>query len=126
MKINVSDSETLAAVFGKFVPGKFKYDYTDVPRLAQIAEARIELLPKAHRAGAKCVVLSGGGKLPNSYRYKRTVTRMVLERGRDAWFVVELAETELWPNQAGGARITLTAAQLEKLREAHEADLLNF
>lgn len=126
MKINVSDTAALEAVFSKFRAGQFKYEAADVAPLAERAEARIELLPKKARVGARCVLLSGGAKLPNSYRNTRKVTRIVLERGGEAWFVVKVEECELWPNQSGGCRISLSDDQLTKLRAAHEADLLNF
>ena len=66
-------------------------------------------IPKNAQAGCRFVFTSGGPRMPNAYKYARIVTRYTIERGSSAWFLVECAADELYPNQHGGFQCLLTA-----------------
>jgi len=67
------------------------------------------LLLKKDWPGARASYESGGG-VPSAYKYSRIVTRVTLERGAGAWFVIGLERLDIWGN-AAALSISLTPAQ---------------
>ena len=67
------------------------------------------LLPKKDWKGARASYESGA-RVPNAYKYSRIVTRVTLERGAGAWFVIGLERLDIWGN-AAALSISLTPAQ---------------
>jgi hypothetical protein len=117
MKIKINDTNreaitaALAAVNGKATAHTF-YDGMSVVYAALDAEAQLtELqLNKADRAGVVANTLSGG-RLPNAYKYARTITRITMVRGSAEWFLTDIKAFETFDKKHGETRITLTSAQ---------------
>lgn len=124
MKLNISTATdprikgVLDAVNGRATSHTLT-DPTDVRRIAREAETVLADLglPLAHRRGARAEYASGKG-LPNSYRYTGVATRLVLERGAKAWFLVAVERAPAYPGDTGrDTRISISEDQ-ERLARA--------
>lgn len=126
MKINANDGAAIKKAFASIPAGKYKYLADDVAGLVSDAEDRLALLPVADRQGARLVALSGGPKLPNSYKATRKATRLHFERGARAWFLTSIEELDLWPSDRGCVRVQLDSVQRQTLADRLLTDRLNF
>lgn len=102
----------LAAVNGKSA----KHTYTlanEIIYIAESAESNLMslLTRKSSLKGAVVTATSGGGSLPNSYKYSRQVTHVKIERRSTHWWLVAVESGSLFPNQSGGIHLTLTKEQ---------------
>jgi hypothetical protein len=104
----------LAIVNGRHTQHTFA-DYLDVRLCVQKAEAKLhELIPAAkYHVGAQAVCISGA-PVPKTYKYRRTGTRIRLERRASGWFLTEVEPVNLWQRDGGTVRVYLTAEQNEK------------
>jgi hypothetical protein len=99
--------------------------FDQIAREADNAEAAVlKLINKGDAPGAYYVTVSGDA-VPNAYRYARSGTKVVLDRGSKGWFLVELRVVPVY--QAGGPEwLVLTPAQdakaIERLRKAYRVD----
>lgn len=108
----------LAAVNGK----SEKHTYTlanEIIYIAESAESNLMslLARKSDLKGAVVTATSGGGSLPNSYKYSRQVTHVKIERRSTHWWLVAVESGDLSPNQQGGVHLTLTKEQEERAIE---------
>ena len=114
----------LSAVNGNAT--KHTYGIADkILELARVAERDLfNLLErKADMKGTVLTATSGGGSMPNSYKYSRTVTHVKMERRSADWWLVAVESGSLFPNQHGGTHMTLTKEQdaraIEVLRKQY-------
>ena len=79
---------------------------------AEGMENKLESLgiPKGERSGALGTFRSGE-KVPNAYKYTRTINVVTLARGSSGWFFTGATKAQVFPNSAHGARLMMTAAQ---------------
>ena len=84
----------------------------DIAALARTAEAKLEALgiPKAMRAGAAMVAVSGS-KLPNCYKYTAKATIVRLIRRGAGWYLESAGTTDLHPGSTPAERLHLTPEQ---------------
>ncbi|MBN8489948.1 MAG: hypothetical protein J0M00_00760 [Burkholderiales bacterium] len=101
----------LAAANGKATRHTFS-TYNEIADLARYGETRLERmrLPQAERPGAK-VDATSGDAMPKAYKYTRNGTRVQLLRRGAGWYLQAAEVCTLWPQDRGGARLTLTAEQ---------------
>jgi len=99
--------------------------FDQIAREADNAEAALlNLINKGDAKGAYYVTISGEA-VPNAYRFARTGTKVVLDRGSKGWFLAEVCNAPVY--QAAGPKwLTLTAEQdakaIERLRKAYRLD----
>ena len=109
MKIKITDAKKLIAAL-EAVNQKAS---SHTPGIAEIMglelDNKIALLPKKDWKGSRASYMSGG-RVPSAYKYSRIVTRVTLERGAGAWFVIGLERLDIWGN-AAALSISLTPAQ---------------
>jgi hypothetical protein len=92
--------------------GAREHTYTSAKELewlAERAERQLEALgvAKKRRAGASVIAVSGG-RVPNSYKYRRNLTRVRMERKTAGWY---LTSAERLLGHRGGYALSLTPAQ---------------
>jgi hypothetical protein len=115
IKINETNREAITAALatanGKATAHTF-YNGLSVIYAARDAEAQITALElnKGDRAGVIAYSCSGG-RLPNAYKYARTITRVTLVRGSADWFLTDVKSFETLDKKQGETRVTLTLAQ---------------
>jgi hypothetical protein len=85
--------------------------FDKVEALAAQFELRLEnaFLPLRYRAGAKAVVVSGG-KVSNSYEFRRQATKIVLIRKSSAWYLNKIEVEKIYV-EGGSKSLTLTEEQ---------------
>jgi hypothetical protein len=113
MMIKITDDTAIAAALAAANGRAVTHTYTraaSIRDIALAAEARFEQLgiPKAQRAGASVVAISGD-KLPSAYKYTPTRTRIVLTRRASAWYLTDVQAGELYHTPS--VWMTLTPAQ---------------
>lgn len=86
-------------------------DYSEVAELTKRAEARMLKLgiAKSHHKDAKFRAVSGQ-RVPNAYKYARQATFVALERRSSAWWLVEVAATDIY-KEGGHEHLYLTPVQ---------------
>ena len=72
-------------------------------------------LPKSQLSGTR-VVSTSGDRVANAYKYSRTGTRITMERGSSAWYLIGVESANLWSNGGGMDKYILTAEQDAYLR----------
>ena len=84
-----------------------------VSDLADRAERQLERLdiPKKYREGARAVFFEAD--LPGAYKYKAESTRIVIERGKAAWYLVDVSRIAIYPKQKGRNHLVLAEQQLD-------------
>ena len=84
-----------------------------VSALANIAEEQLNRLDvaKKYRHGATVTYYEAG--LPSAYKYKAETTRLDIERGKSAWYLVDVSRITIYPRQKGVCRLQLTDQQLD-------------
>ena len=83
-----------------------------VSALAHIAEEQLDRLdiPKKYRQGATVIFYEAG--LPSAYKYRAETTRLDIERGKSAWYLVGVSRITIYPREKGICRLQLTEQQL--------------
>ena len=82
----------------------------EIKGLGETLDKRLSaLLPKKDWQGARASYESGG-RVPSAYKYSRIITRVTLERGAGAWFVIGLQRLDIYGN-ALSLSISVTPAQ---------------
>lgn len=88
----------------------------DILAVAKSAEKHLSdvlKIPDRVRGGARFIAQSGE-MLPASYKYAATTSTVTLQRGSGAksvWFLVDLAETRLFPKSRPAQQVWLTETQ---------------
>lgn len=100
------------------------YSASEIIELAQGAESRVYgLLGRKDDMKGAVLHACSGTKVAKSYRGKRIATRVKLERRSSEWWLVDASTTDLFPDQGGYERLSLTTAQdaraVEVLREQY-------
>ena len=81
--------------------------------LASNAEEQLDRLDiaKKYRQGASAVFFEAG--LPSAYKYRAETTRINIERGKSAWYLVDISRITIYPREKGVCRLQLTEQQLD-------------
>lgn len=116
--------EALGTVNGKAREHTF-CTYAQIFVIAQDAEILLtELVNKCDAIGAVYTAISGD-KTPNSYKYARIATKVILTRGAKGWFLTDIKTDSVW-SQGGHKWLTLTTGQdakaVERLRLKYKID----
>lgn len=84
----------------------------DVLKAAREFEQKAQALglPKGYRKGLKAIQ-GAFSSMPLSYKYRRKVTTINLERGSKDWFLVGVHCLMVFPNQSGACDLVLTQEQ---------------
>lgn len=128
IKITADNAVAIEAALSAVNGNATKHTYTTADEIIDLAE-RAEstlfymLARKADMKGAVLTATSGGGSMPNSYKYSRTVTHVKMERRSADWWLVAVESGSLFQNQCGGTNMTLTKEQdaraIEVLRKQY-------
>ena len=88
--------------------------------LADSAERRLDRLniPKKYREGAKAVFFEAD--LPSAYKYKADSTKIMVERGKSAWYLVDVSRILIYPKQRGRNHLILTDQQLKVMMSSYK------
>lgn len=87
------------------------FDAARLIRVAEYAEGQLaDLLPKAERKGAR-FVRRDAGPSANAYRNTQGATRVVIERGSSAWYLIDIERVQVYPRQSGVSELSLTREQ---------------
>jgi hypothetical protein len=95
---------------------------TDLVEAAADAERQLAALglPPSRRIHAQATHTSGGS-VPNSYKFRRRVTRSTLVRGSAGWFLTACTSADVWPSVNGGTLVRIPASADEYLiRKLHD------
>jgi hypothetical protein len=116
--------EALAAINGKAREHTFS-TYAQIFEIAQDAEILLtKLVNKCDAVGAVYTATSGD-KMPNSYKYVRIATKVILTRGSKGWFLTDIKTDSVW-SSGGSKGLTLTTGQdskaVERLRLKYKID----
>jgi hypothetical protein len=122
MKIRITEDKKVeieAAL--KEVNGQaYKHAYTEfceINNMAREAESTLgTLINRSDMRGARWTETSGA-KVANAYNNARIGTRVTIERGVDAWFLVDVQPATLTVNGGGKGRMYLTPAQDQAARD---------
>ena len=98
-------------------------NYSMVCRVADQAEARLKVLPKADRVGAS-VVYTPAGPEANAYNYCAVSTQIVLARTSGGWWLTDVIRVDVYPRQAECLRVHVTGEQADAIRDRAVADLV--
>ncbi|KAA0677636.1 hypothetical protein [Roseomonas genomospecies 6] len=113
IKITAENADALEAAL-KAGQGRAQVNTFSVERLVRVAEKAEEeladLLPKAERKGAR-FVRRDAGPAANAYSYKQGATKVTIERGSSAWYLLDIERVEAHPRQPGLSDLLLTPAQ---------------
>ena len=82
-------------------------------------------IPKKDRKGAFIAARSGGNKKPGSYKYKRKVNYLGIERGGYHWFITSVWLDTAYSDEAGFVDVFLTPDQKKKAIENFLASFFN-
>lgn len=107
-------SDALESVNGRATAHTFT-TANEVREVAKIAEDQLAAsgVPLAERSGCTITATSGDA-VANRYKNRRIATRVTLVRGSGAWYLTEIATTEIYPSGPAKPSIKLT----DKAREA--------
>ncbi|MHA7870562.1 MAG: hypothetical protein ACX93U_24100 [Salipiger thiooxidans] len=113
MKINLKNDAKVEEQLKK-VNGRAKqYTITTAEQVREIVKLADEklagVLPKSAWQGAEATCSASGPS--NSYKYSAKSTRVVLQRGSSAWFVVKVEERMINPGSRRSCHVQLTAEQ---------------
>jgi hypothetical protein len=117
MKINTENTAKIQAALDAINGRADTHTFTSgaVLRLARNLSAKLQaVLGKAGSRGATLHAVSSG-PVPSSYNGKRICNSLVLEVCPSGVFLTQLYRLELWPNEGGTRRITLTDDQEKKV-----------
>tara|TARA_R110000868_G_C10420541_1_gene723270 strand:+ start:148 stop:537 length:390 start_codon:yes stop_codon:yes gene_type:complete len=123
MKINIKSKSSWDAI--KLAQGNAKvhcFHFIEWDSMGSIAEKAINAinLPLSHRQGA-IVHIRSGGRIPMAYKWKRVVSSVTLQRGKNSWFLIECHTSDTSCRKAGGTFIALKQKQanylVNKLKE---------
>lgn len=86
--------------------------YDDIVTIAKHAEMAVSNLPlpMSCRNGARYHATSGQ-PVAHKYKGKRNGTRIEILRGLADWYLISVVSVDLWPNQGGTEKLTLTSDQ---------------
>ena len=90
-----------------------------VSDLAERAERELERLniPKKYREGARAVFFEAD--LPGAYKYKAETTRIMVERGKTAWYLVHVSRIDIYPREKGRNHLVLADQQLDIIMSSY-------
>lgn len=88
--------------------------YSEVASIAENAEKRLRMLPKADRAGARCSYNPAGPRA-NKYKYNAKSTSVVIERKRSGWVLIRIEESSVRPKESETFCMHVTQAQRDEI-----------
>ena len=114
MRINLKNQEKVTAALDK-VNGQARehtFDYSDLcAAVLEAEESRIhQILPRKNWKGMR-LALRSGRPVARAYKRERIATRVVLERGARAWFMVDISRARIIPQEGGESWLWLTEEQ---------------
>ena len=123
--ITTNNAGKIEAALRAVNSGASRHTYTSFDEIATEA-ARAErkvlaLLTKTQAVGAKFMSTSGGS-VPNSYKYARISTSVVLERRRAGWVLTGAERSTLWATAPKSTLVLTTeqdAAAVARLRAGY-------
>ena len=90
--------------------------------LAEKAEKELIALVKKSDAAGAVYVATSGREMPNSYKYARVATKVILERGAKSWFLISVEGAAIY-NSGGDEYLILNQTQdtkaVERLRSKY-------
>ena len=92
-----------------------------VSDLSDRAERQLERLniPKKYREGARAIYFAAD--LPGAYKYRAESTKIIVERGKASWYLVDVSRIAIYPKQKGVCQLQLTDQQLEVIMSSYKA-----
>ena len=93
----------------------------DVQRLADRAEKRLSMLPKAERSGAKACYTPEGPSA-RAYKYEAKSTCIWVERKSAFWYLVDVQTATVHPRDSEGFAVHITPAQAAEIARRAVAD----
>jgi hypothetical protein len=117
VKLNIKSKASWQAI--KLAQGRARihcFYFLEWDSMASVAEKALHAinLPITHRQGA-IVSIRSGGKIPMAYKWKRVVSSVTLQRGKDSWFLIECHTSDTSDRKAGGTFIKLKQKQADYL-----------
>jgi hypothetical protein len=117
MKINIKSKEAWEAI--KLAQGKARvhcFYFIEWDGMGSVAEKALKSinLPLTHRQGA-IVHIRSGGKIPMAYKWRRVVSSVTLQRGKDSWFLIACHTGETNDRKAGRTFVKLKQKQADYL-----------
>lgn len=95
----------------------------DVSYVADQAEKRLAMLPKADRAGASATYTPDGPSA-RAYKYGSKSTRIVIERRSAGWYLVAVEEATVSPRQNERLSLSITPAQASEIQRRSIAEFI--
>jgi len=93
----------------------------DVQRVAERAEKRLEMLPKADRAGAGATYTPHGPSA-KAYKYEAKSTSVHIERRSSAWYLTAVAPTTVYPRDSERLSVIITSTQAAEIQRRSVAE----
>lgn len=124
IKINLANNGAINAALDKINGKATSFTITctlEVLDIVKAAEAKLAILPKADRKGAK-VMYRPAGPSANSYKYSAKSTRIYIERGSNDWFLTNVQPDAVQPKGREMMSITITNAQAAEIQRRAIAD----
>jgi hypothetical protein len=118
IKIDTANNEALNAALDKVNGKATSFTITcggELMSIANRAEKKLEILPKAMRKGVK-VSFRPSGPSANSYKYAAKSTHVTIERGSTGWFLTDVTEAHVNPKQPERFNVQITPAQAEEIK----------
>lgn len=117
MKLNINYKASWDAI--KRMQGRAKvhsFHFIEWDSMGNVAEKALNAinLPLSMRQGA-IVHIRSGGKIPLAYKWKRVVSSVTLQRGKDSWFLIACHKSETGCRKAGGTFTMLKKTQADYL-----------
>ena len=115
IKIKSNNIAALQAALEKANGNAIAHTYRHASQILEVAvgaETQLAALQLNKRESAGAVACAcSGSRLPNAYKYARTITRVTLVRGSSDWFLTDIKSFSTFSRSEGETRVTLTAAQ---------------
>ena len=113
IKITEANLEKIQAALDAVNGKATEHTYSRAETVISIANRAevvvLSMLAKKDAKGAR-FISNSGSTMPNSYRYSRKGTQLVMERTSKGWTLTEVAEITLW-KEGGKDYLRLTLAQ---------------
>ena len=91
-----------------------------IMKIADRAERRLSLISKKNRKGVEVYYYEGIGC--NAYKYKGGTTMIILERGKEHWFLINVSRIYIHPSNNGMKAIALSPRARQALHRNIEKE----
>jgi predicted ATP-grasp superfamily ATP-dependent carboligase len=118
IKIDTVNNEAITAALDKVNGKASSYTITCTEELIDIAnraEKKLEVLPKAMRKGAE-VKYRPAGPGANAYKYSAKTTSITIQRGASGWFLAGVVSAKAHPKSPELFAVAITEAQAEEIK----------